>query len=1061
MAEKTAGRRSLAGIWGVWTLFAAGALLAGWMVVQADRELRADLLKQTRLVAQAVSFECAQSLTGTAADLDNLSYHRLKEQLIVLRSDDPQCRFVYLLGRKADGTVLFFVDSEPLLSKDYSPPGQPLPEATEAVRRMFDTRQALVEGPVTDRWGVWISALVPLVDPKTGAVPVVLGMDIDARVWNWDVAAKAALPVGLLLVLLISVTVLLFPVRPVHAAPRPVLRRLLLPLMTAVILLTGTAGMLLWQQDRQQMADKIAADLSDASGDLHTALAQQTDGLTAAVHLIAADATVQKALREGDADRLLATWQPVFTTLYRKNHITHFYFMDTNRVCLLRVHTPEKRGDRIERFTALEAERSGKTASGLELGPLGTFTLRAVQPVFEGGTLAGYVELGKEIEDTLQTLHTRSGNDLSVFIRKGCLNRQSWEEGMRLLGRDTDWNRLPRSVVIYSSLGRLPDAFIPVVERDAVNNPAHAEADCEIVSDGKNWRVSAAPLKDVSGQEVGTLLVMRNITAEKAAFTRLMVLSGTVSVVLLTLLLGFIYVLLHRIDVSITSQQSSLRESEYFFKESQRAAFIGSYKTDLTTGFWEASEVLDQIFGIDRDYIRNVQGWLEIVHPDDRALMAHYLSEEVIAKRQPFNKEYRIIRKSDGEIRWVHGLGKVTFDPEGHVLFLIGTIQDVTERKRIEEELQTIRKLKSVGTLAGGIAHDFNNILQGLFGNISLAKDELPREHPGYALLDDAEKSMNRAVRLTKQLLTFAKGGSPVKETVPLGELVEEIARFDLSGSNVNLVYRQAEDLWPALADKGQIQQVISNLTINARHAMPKGGHLTITLENADLSAAAIPDLRQGRYVKVTVRDEGAGIDPTVLDQIFDPYFTTKQTGSGLGLATVYSIIHKHGGHIGVVSELGKGTTFTFYLPAFLSPQRTEAKQPAAECQLAARPARILVMDDEGMVCTLVTKMLTRCGFAVTTAPGGQEAIDLYKQALEAGAPFDVVIMDLTIPGAIGGKEAIKDLLAMDPHVKAVVSSGYADDPVMANPARFGFKGVVAKPYTQKELLEVVRRVMQ
>ena len=234
-------------------------------------------------------------------------------------------------------------------------------------------------------------------------------------------------------------------------------------------------------------------------------------------------------------------------------------------------------------------------------------------------------------------------------------------------------------------------------------------------------------------------------------------------------------------------------------------------------------------------------------------------------------------------------------------------VADVTERKRAEIELQKMQNLQSVGTLAGGIAHDFNNILMGVFGNISLAKDVLAKDHPGYHSLEEAEKSMYRAVRLTKQLLTFAKGGDPVKEDVSLGTLVQEVALFDLSGSPVKLVYQQTAELWLAEVDKGQIQQVISNLTINARQAMPEGGSLHITLANTDLSATTVPGLRPGKYVQITVRDEGTGIDPKYLDRIFDPYFTTKQTGSGLGLATTYSIINKHGGQIRVESEAWPG----------------------------------------------------------------------------------------------------------------------------------------------------------
>ncbi len=445
------------------------------------------------------------------------------------------------------------------------------------------------------------------------------------------------------------------------------------------------------------------------------------------------------------------------------------------------------------------------------------------------------------------------------------------------------------------------------------------------------------------------------------------------------------------------------------------------------------------------------------VHPDYQSLIRENGRKRLRGDSTASSFEFKIIAK-DGTEKWVVLSGASTTlggRPSGII-----SVLDITGRKQAEAELQNMRKLQSVGTLAGGIAHDFNNILTGLYGNIALAKEELAKEHPGRAFLEEAEKSMNRAVRLAKQLLTFAKGGDPVKEDVSLGALTEEVARFDLSGSKVSLIYRQADDLWPVEADKGQIQQVVSNLTVNARQAMPEGGHLYITLENAALPEAAVAGLRGGNYVKVTVRDEGTGIDPKHLDRIFDPYFTTKQAGTGLGLATVWSIIGKHGGHIGVESELGKGTAFTLYLPASARMQQADVKQPAEECRPAARTARILVMDDDEAISIIAARMLAPCGYSVASAPGGREALELYKRAMESGEPFDAVIMDLTIPGGIGGKEAIKNFLAIDPHVRAIVSSGYDADPVMANYAEYGFKDVAAKPYTQSELREIVARVL-
>lgn len=505
--------------------------------------------------------------------------------------------------------------------------------------------------------------------------------------------------------------------------------------------------------------------------------------------------------------------------------------------------------------------------------------------------------------------------------------------------------------------------------------------------------------------------------------------------------------------------EEKLLASEQEFRAMFEVASIGMAQADLYTQQWvRVNAKLCAITGYSVDEMLKMR-ISELTHPADRQKDLELFQRVVRGEMPDYHMEKRYLRK-DGTVAWVNVNMTVIRDAASNPVRTMATIEDITERKWTEAELQKSDKLQSIGALAGGIAHDFNNILHGLYGNIRLAKEVLAKTHPSYAFLEEAGNSMNRVIRLTKQLLTFAEGGDPVKESVSLGAMVEEVARFDLTGSNVNLVHEHDEDLWPIDADRGQLQQVVSNLVINACQAMPKGGHLHITLGNANIPAEPGSMLKPGRYVKVIVRDEGTGIDPMVLDHIFDPYFTTKQTGHGLGLATVWSIVNRHGGHIDVVSELGKGSAFTFYLPASASPQPVEAKPPATECPAPDRSAKILVMDDESMVCILARRMLEPCGYTVATATDGQETIALYKEALEAGAPFDVVIMDLTIPGGPGGKEVIKDLLALDPKVRAIVSSGYAADPVMASPAAYGFTCTVAKPYTSTALREAVARVL-
>ncbi len=744
--------------------------------------------------------------------------------------------------------------------------------------------------------------------------------------------------------------------------------------------------------------------------------------------------------------------------------------------------------------------------------------------------------------------------------------------------------------------------------------------------------------------------------------------------------------------------EDALKVSEFFFKESQRAAAIGSYKTDFIAGVWESSEVLDKIFGIGKNYNRNIQGWLNIVHPDDSDMMDQYLREEVIAKRKPFSKEYRIIQKNNGETKWVYGLGEVKFDTNGKILSMIGTIQDITERKKAEEalrdsekkfrdlfnnteiamfrtkldgsevldvnqkfldlvgmtreetlgkpsvvlwenpkerekmsrmliadgsvsnfefkmlnkrkgvrncitslrvyreqgildgsvaditeqrqaeealrkslakyrdlfenandaifivssdfryldvnkkavevlgytkeellamkitdlipsdqvprslaefkklnergsyenfvgkvrtkegqwldvevsssaiiedgkiigsrdilrditdrkkmeaELLRVQKLESLGTLAGGIAHDFNNLLQGVFGYISMAKLTYDKRDKSLTMLTQAEKALHQSVNLTTQLLTFSKGGKPVIKPTHVRPLIENAAKFALSGSRSECRIAANDALWQVAGNDGQIAQVIQNIVLNADQAMPEGGLVAIRAKNVQVINQS-PDLAlpKGRYVVIVIKDNGIGIPEEHCTKIFDPYFTTKQKGSGLGLATSYSIIRNHGGLIKVNSKVGKGSTFYIYLPASGTQEKLESLQ--AEVVAAPRRAtRILVMDDEEVIRSLSIDLLDALGHTVEVAEHGQEAVEKYQNAMTAGRPFDIVILDLTVRGGMGGLETIQKLLQINPAVKAVVSSGYSDDSVMSNYRKQGFQSCLNKPYDVKSL---------
>lgn len=388
----------------------------------------------------------------------------------------------------------------------------------------------------------------------------------------------------------------------------------------------------------------------------------------------------------------------------------------------------------------------------------------------------------------------------------------------------------------------------------------------------------------------------------------------------------------------------------------------------------------------------------------------------------------------------------------------IGLFTDITERRNAEKERLRMQRLESLGTIAGGIAHDFNNMLTGVFGNIELAKMRLSGDHDAVRFLNEAYGALDKARRLTGQLLTFARGGDPVVEAVDTKALVTEAVRFNLSGSTILPRFELDKRLWPVRVDKGQINQVLANLVINAKQAMPDGGILYLSGENVEQANVA----DGGKFVRLIIRDEGIGIPSKIIDRIFDPYFTTKQSGHGLGLAIVHSIIARHKGQIRVESAPNVGTTFTVFLPAD-AVGTLETSPTPVEPESNNRPAvwRILFMDDNETVRLLGASMLESFGHTVALAEDGREAIEKYARAKNSKESFDLVIMDLTVPGGMGGKEAVKEMLALDEDARVIVSSGYSSDPVLANHEDFGFCGCLVKPFEMMTLKKELDRVMK
>ena len=429
----------------------------------------------------------------------------------------------------------------------------------------------------------------------------------------------------------------------------------------------------------------------------------------------------------------------------------------------------------------------------------------------------------------------------------------------------------------------------------------------------------------------------------------------------------------------------------------------------------------------------------------------------VIKTEKPLLSE--LLERFPGGSRWIDSRLSPIRDEKGAIVGVLGLSEDITQRKRMEEELLRAQKIDALGVMAGGIAHDFNNLLAGVFGFLDLARVSMTPGDPAIGYLDKAFIAFGRAKALSRQLLTFSKGGAPVKKPLTIADILSECCNLSMSGSNVRCFFSIPEDLSVIEADEYQLSQVFSNILINARQAMPEGGSVNIIAENRSLSENHELPLPPGDYVTVSIKDEGIGIPDKIVDRIFDPFFTTKQQGSGLGLAISYSIVKRHGGHIQARSVVGVGTTFTVWLPSSNKPLPSEGP-PIAESSLRGT-GRILVMDDEPTIREMISYLLQTFGYTVHTASDGQDVIEKYRDALETGNPFDLVLLDLTVPGGMGGEKAIAELRKIDPGVAACVTSGYADSAMLSDPSTYGFLAMIAKPYRANDLLTTVKDALE
>jgi two-component system, cell cycle sensor histidine kinase and response regulator CckA len=510
--------------------------------------------------------------------------------------------------------------------------------------------------------------------------------------------------------------------------------------------------------------------------------------------------------------------------------------------------------------------------------------------------------------------------------------------------------------------------------------------------------------------------------------------------------------------------QDALQRSEFWLRQSQRIARLGSYVFDIVADRWTSSETLDEIFGIGPDYVRSAEGWLGLVHPDERENLRIYLAKEILGRHRPFYLDYRIARANDLQVRWVQGRGELEFDAAGNPVRLIGTIQDVTDQYRQEEQRRELearllqaQKLESLGVLAGGVAHEFNNLLTSILGHSDLVLQDLPPDSPASQSVAAIGAAARRAAEISQRLLAYSGRGRFVVGPTSVPGLVRDMMRMlELTVSKRTTLRADLPDGLPFVdADADQLRQLVMNLVSNASEAMgDHAGAIKLTASVVEsVPEAPITDyfgepLERGRYVVLEVADSGAGFGPETKARLFDPFFSTKFTGRGLGLAAALGIVRGHRGAIQVESQPGRGTTFRVFLPALSQEPAVPAPAAATAPPPQAASATVLVVDDEPEVRTVALRMVERCGYRAVGAADGQEAVDLVR---DAPGRFDCVLLDLTMP-RLGGEDALREIRQLAPALPVLLCSGYPAQELTERFAGKGLSGFVQKPYRLGEI---------
>ncbi|MDD4201893.1 MAG: PAS domain S-box protein [Candidatus Omnitrophica bacterium] len=682
---------------GVLVILLIGVLGIYWTIYKTNKQMQKDFSANTHLIANVLDVKKIQSLTGTTEDLYKPQYKELKEKFKDVCATHPEYRFLYLMGRRGDGKVFFFLDSESAGSENESPPGQIYKELSPDLMKVFYEKTPIIKGPNIDRWGTWISSFVPIIDNKTNSLVAVIGLDIDYNLWKKEIGAQVFLPIGLVISLMIlMISSLVANQKTNHVLAKPVQRLLLVPLAIVLFMLVGGFSLILIRTQQQNMQRSAQQLMENISLKLSEMIKEKIDAMEVIQEVILNDENVLDQLKSKDIDSLLREYSPVFEKIKDNYAITHFYFHGPDRINLLRLHKPEKKGDLIDRTTIVEAERTGRTFSGIELGPLGTFTLRVVKPIYYDEILIGYLELGKEIEDIISNLHKDKNVEVEIFIMKDILDKTLWEQGMSMLGRKFDWDRYPDKVSIYSSLNSFSLDLDNYISKKSKGN---VQASKDIKINGKTCKAMTLFLKDVSGSEVGEMIVLLDVSSMHKTFRHVLFLTISIAIVLLSSLIGFLYVMLKRTEQSIHFQQAKLVGSEARLNATLHSIGDAVISTDVNGHVEDMNVVAEHLTGwtLLEALGKKIEDIFQIVNGSTKKIVDNPIKEVLETKKTVMLLDHTILISRTGAEYHISDSAAPIHNNQDTVIGAVLVFRDASKeyqmRKEIEEGFERFNQL--------------------------------------------------------------------------------------------------------------------------------------------------------------------------------------------------------------------------------------------------------------------------------------------------------------------------------------------------------------------------------